>query len=169
MALMGLSSSRLCGGYQERRATLRQVRATTPISALRAALLAASLLLLAAFGPCGGGGEGVDSPRAQEMAAFITAAADRWATQGAGAFWDTIVEDLKAECSRESFVEVVSDELAPVTFKQLKDVDFNGSHARAQILFVTSEGDKTIEWQLFELQNGTWRIEHVPGMEDCRA
>lgn len=137
-----------------------------PLSGALCALLFATFAL--PLGACfWEGGDSVDSPRAQGMAAFITAATDRFSTQGAGAFWDLIVEDLKAECSREEFVEATADEPTPVTFKQLEKVDFDDSRARATILFVTSEGDRTIEWRLFQLQNGTWRIEGVPGMDDC--
>ncbi|HET9476276.1 MAG TPA: hypothetical protein VFP63_02180 [Dehalococcoidia bacterium] len=112
-------------------------------------------------------GDSVDSPRAQTMAGFITAATDRYATLGAPAFWDLIVEDLKAACTQEAFVQAVAAEPVPVAFKGIEEVDFDGQRARAKILFVTSEGDKTIEWRLFQLQNGTWRVERVPGMEDC--
>ncbi|HSP56538.1 MAG TPA: hypothetical protein VLS25_13230 [Dehalococcoidia bacterium] len=110
-------------------------------------------------------GEGVDSPRAQEMSAFIGAAASKY-SQGPDAFYDMISVFVQETCSRESFVRSVAGQPVPTTFKKLEDVSFDGDKAKAKILFVTTAGDKTIEWELVEL-GASWRIEHVPGMENC--
>ena len=138
----------------------RRLNACLPLIALAA--------LLGATAAACGGDHIPNDPRVNEIAAFVTAAADRYSAMGNSGLFDFLEERTKMRCPRDVFVQALVGHTQGMAYRQLKSVSFNSDNtADVKIDFITNSGDEDVTWKLIRLPNGSWRILDVPGMEAC--
>ncbi len=143
------------------------VKRLFPRLAACCSVIALAALIAAGATACGGDHIPND-PRVNDIAAFVTSAADHYSTMGNSGLFDLLEERTKTRCPRDVFVQALVGHTQSMAYRQLKSVSFNSDNsADVKIDFITNSGDEDVTWKLIRLSNGSWRILNVPGMEAC--
>lgn len=133
-------------------------------------VLAAVALGPAAVAACGGGFDLPEDERARQVTGVAELAANAYAAAGAEGLYDYLAPDVVAVCSLQSLSEALAGQPVPEGYVRTEKVEFDGEGARALVVQrVRDEGDvkeAEVEWTFVEVDD-SWRLSHVPGLEEC--
>ena len=137
---------------------------------MKATLLLWPLLFTIAVTACGDDDYNPADPYRREARRQIGGVAElainAYASAGPEALFDYLSAEIAQRCSADSLAAALADEAPPTGFRQLKDVDFGFDAAIATITISTDDGERDIVW-LYVSEEGSWRINDMPGLENC--
>lgn len=113
-------------------------------------------------------GGAADDPRRAEIEGVAALAVGAYASSGPIVFSDYLSEDALERCPADQLEAALGDQTVPTGFKELGDVEFDDDTAVATLVVSTDDGDQEIVWTYVD-QDGHWRIEEMPGLENCNS
>jgi hypothetical protein len=119
---------------------------------------------------CGGDAEsgGDDEEIARQIEGIALAAVGAYASSGPEALFDYLSEGAAESCSAAALARALSDQVQPTGFSELKDVKPTGDEATATVVIKTDDGEADLQWK-FVRNETSWRIDEMPGLENCRT
>jgi hypothetical protein len=141
----------------------------TRICAALLALLAVALLITA----CGGDDDD-DDPANDERTARVGSVSElatyAWIDAAAAGLYDYLSSDVTTACTVDQVAEALAEHEQPTGWQQVKDVEFQGdTEATATVILIYGSDREEEEWGFTQESGDSWRVSHVPGLEDCEA
>jgi hypothetical protein len=132
--------------------------------------MAIALSLPLALLACGGDAEsgGADDEITLQLEGIAGLAVGAYASSGPEALFDYLSEDAAENCSVNALKDAFADETQPTGFREVKDVQASADAATAIVVITTDDGDKEASWK-FVRNETSWRIDDMPGLENCRS
>jgi hypothetical protein len=125
--------------------------------------LAVPLLAVA----CGGNTKSGDDPNRDHIIAFVETVTGAYASSGPQALHDYLSRDAAEKCALGELPNAFANEPEPAgSTRVVEDIDVDGDSALVTVVVPTAEGDRDQTWTLVREQ-GSWRIDDMPGLENC--
>jgi len=132
-----------------------------------AVALASSAAFVAA---CGGGDDVPEDERARQVSGIAELAAGAYAAAGADGLYDYLSPEVVANCSKQGLATALAGQPVPEGFVRTSSVAFDGDNARAKIVQRVQDNggikEVEVEWTFVSVDD-SWRLTHVPGLEEC--
>ena len=136
------------------------IAAARPIA--RIATLTPLVLVLA----CGNGDDVPEDERMRQISGIAELATNAYAAAGPEGLHDYLSRDLAGRCSKDALVAALGDQPDPEGFRGVTNAQVDGDEARADVTQLFGEDERSVEWH-FVLEDDSWRITSVPGLEEC--
>ena len=132
---------------------------------MKGVLLIVTAMILAFSVACGN--YGTDDSREAGVKTVTEHAVVAWVTSGPQGLHDFLSIAAQADCLTSKLEPAFAQEPKPSAWKETKDISFP-SDVEAQATVVFESGGQEIEqqWSL-ALENYSWRISRMPGVENC--
>jgi hypothetical protein len=119
---------------------------------------------------CGGDSEsdGDADEITRQLEGIAGAATNAYASTGPEALFDYLSEAAAETCPPDALTDAFADQTQPTGFREVKDVQANGDEATATVVVSTTDGEEDASWT-FVRNETSWRIDDMPGLENCRT
>jgi hypothetical protein len=123
-----------------------------------------------AFLACGGDSEtgGEDDEITRQIEGIAALAVGAYASSGPEALFDYLSENAAERCSVSALKDAFEGQTVPTGFREVKDVQAGADAATATVVVSTESGDAELSWT-FVRNETSWRIDDMPGLENCRS
>ena len=127
-------------------------------------LMTGGLLLVAA---CGDGDD--PDPRVGQIGGVSELATYAYTGAGVEGLYDYLSENVTDACTKEQAIEALAAHEQPTGWQQIKDVTFQGEDAATATVILIYRSDRQEEEWTFVREGTSWRIDNVPGLENCES
>jgi len=128
------------------------------------ALMTGGLLLTAA---CGDDDDA--DPRVGRIGGVSEAATYAYTDAGAEGLYDYLSADVTDACTKEQVTAALGAHEQPTGWQQIKGVTFQGEDAATATVILIYSSDRQEEEWTFVREGTVWRIDGVPGLENCES
>lgn len=128
-------------------------------------LLAVSLLAIGSVA-CG---NRADTPDRDESIRTVSEhAVEAWAEAGPRGLLDYLSVGVQAHCTAARLQEVMGSRPTPVSWRETRDIkQVSQTETTATVIYETPDGQEVNQSWSFSLENYSWRISSMPGLEEC--
>ncbi len=127
-------------------------------------LITGALLLVAA---CSDGDD--PDPQVGQIGGISELATYAYAGAGVEGLYDYLSEHVTEACTKEQAAEALAEHEQPTGWQQIKDVTFQGEDAATATVILIYRSDRQEEEWTFVREGTKWRIDNVPGLENCES
>ena len=107
-----------------------------------------------------------NDPALGQIAALSETASFAFTEDGPDGIYDYLATSVTEVCGKEEFREALARGLIPTGWRKTSDIVVTADTATASVVLITEGGDVTQDWT-FALEDESWRIESIPGLEEC--
>lgn len=130
-------------------------------------MLAAATVAPAFVAGCGGGGSDLsEDERVNQINGIAELATNAYAAAGPEGLYDYLAQEITSVCSQPGLARALSGRPVPDGFVGTSEVEFEGDTARAKVVQRLGEEESEAEWSFVSVDD-SWRITHLPGLEEC--
>ncbi len=108
-------------------------------------------------------------PRVGRIGGVSELATYAYTDAGAEGLYDYLSERVTDACTKEQVATALAAHEQPTGWQQMKDVTFQGEDAATATVIVIYSSDRQEEEWTFVREGTKWRIDGVPGLENCES